>query len=169
MTVSLAQALTRDGFALDRHSWSLLANCSLGWIQVTNFILTGLMTVAAAAGLGRALTAGKGRRSVPLLASVLEVVYLIFNAGYAATGGDDWMRPALCTEALRLGRILAGLAPAEPGRWRSVTPATPAARSPSWTPWRCPAIRCCRRSAATCSRNWAGTPRRARSSAGRRR
>src|SRR3954449_1554045 len=48
------------------------------------------------------------------LASVLEVVYLIFNEGYAATAGDDWMRPALCEEALRLGRILATLAPHEP-------------------------------------------------------
>jgi predicted RNA polymerase sigma factor len=48
------------------------------------------------------------------LASVLEVIYLVFNEGYAATAGDDWMRPALCEEALRLGRVLAGLAPAEP-------------------------------------------------------
>jgi RNA polymerase sigma-70 factor, ECF subfamily len=48
------------------------------------------------------------------LASVLEVIYLIFNEGYSATAGDDWMRPALCEEALRLGRILAGLAPQEP-------------------------------------------------------
>ncbi|QWF85046.1 RNA polymerase sigma factor [Amycolatopsis sp. CA-230715] len=48
------------------------------------------------------------------LASVLEVVYLIFNEGYAATAGDDWMRPALCEDALRLGRILAELAPGEP-------------------------------------------------------
>jgi RNA polymerase sigma-70 factor (ECF subfamily) len=48
------------------------------------------------------------------LASVLEVVYLIFNEGYAATAGDDWMRPALCEEAQRLGRVLAGLAPDEP-------------------------------------------------------
>ena len=48
------------------------------------------------------------------LASVLEVIYLIFNEGYTATAGDDWMRPALCDEALRLGRILAGLAPKEP-------------------------------------------------------
>jgi RNA polymerase sigma factor (sigma-70 family) len=48
------------------------------------------------------------------LASVLEVIYLIFNEGYAATAGDDWMRPALCDEALRLGRILATLAPQEP-------------------------------------------------------
>jgi len=47
------------------------------------------------------------------LSSVLEVVYLVFNEGYAATAGDDWMRPALCEEALRLGRILAGLLPAE--------------------------------------------------------
>jgi RNA polymerase sigma factor (sigma-70 family) len=48
------------------------------------------------------------------LASVLEVIYLVFNEGYSATAGDDWMRPALCEEALRLGRILAELAPNEP-------------------------------------------------------
>jgi RNA polymerase sigma factor (sigma-70 family) len=48
------------------------------------------------------------------LASVLEVVYLIFNEGYSATAGDDWMRPALCQDALRLGRILVGLVPEEP-------------------------------------------------------
>jgi len=47
------------------------------------------------------------------LASVLEVIYLIFNEGYSATAGDDWMRPQLCEEALRLGRILAALAPSE--------------------------------------------------------
>jgi RNA polymerase sigma-70 factor, ECF subfamily len=48
------------------------------------------------------------------LASVLEVIYLIFNEGYSATAGTDWMRPDLCYEALRLGRVLAGLAPDEP-------------------------------------------------------
>src|SRR5215468_5656553 len=48
------------------------------------------------------------------LSSVLEVIYLIFNEGYAATAGDDWMRPQLCEEALRLGRILAELAATEP-------------------------------------------------------
>jgi len=48
------------------------------------------------------------------LSSVLEVIYLVFNEGYSATAGDDWMRPALCDEALRLGRILAELAPKEP-------------------------------------------------------
>jgi len=48
------------------------------------------------------------------LASVLEVIYLIFNEGYAATAGDDWLRPALCEDALRLGRILAELTPSEP-------------------------------------------------------
>jgi RNA polymerase sigma factor (sigma-70 family) len=47
------------------------------------------------------------------LTSVLEVIYLIFNEGYSATGGEDWVRPALCEEALRLGRILAELAPQE--------------------------------------------------------
>src|SRR5258706_157913 len=48
------------------------------------------------------------------LSSVLEVIYLIFNEGYSATAGDDWMRPALCEDALRLGRILAELVPREP-------------------------------------------------------
>ena len=48
------------------------------------------------------------------LASVLEVLYLVFNEGYSAMAGDDWMRPALCYEALRLGRVLAELMPAEP-------------------------------------------------------
>ncbi len=47
------------------------------------------------------------------LASVLEVIYLVFNEGYAATSGDDWIRPSLCEEALRLGRVLATLVPAE--------------------------------------------------------
>jgi RNA polymerase sigma factor (sigma-70 family) len=48
------------------------------------------------------------------LASVLEVVYLVFNEGYSATAGEDWVRPALCEDALRLGRVLAALAPMEP-------------------------------------------------------
>ncbi len=51
---------------------------------------------------------------VDRLSSVLEVIYLVFNEGYSATAGDDWIRPALCEEALRLGRILAGLMPDEP-------------------------------------------------------
>lgn len=68
----------------------------------------------------RSLTAAKVPFEVPRgeelarrLASVLEVVYLIFNEGYTATSGEDWMRPALCDEALRLGRMLAELAPQE--------------------------------------------------------
>src|SRR5262249_59270893 len=48
------------------------------------------------------------------LASVLEVVYLIFNEGYTASRGDDWMRPQLCHEALRMGRVLVSIAPREP-------------------------------------------------------
>jgi RNA polymerase sigma factor (sigma-70 family) len=56
----------------------------------------------------------RGAELAERLASVLEVIYLVFNEGYAATAGDDWMRPQLCEEALRLGRILAGLAPQEP-------------------------------------------------------
>jgi RNA polymerase sigma factor (sigma-70 family) len=56
----------------------------------------------------------RGPERAERLSSVLEVIYLIFNEGYSATAGDDWMRPALCEEALRLGRIVAELAPAEP-------------------------------------------------------
>jgi len=56
----------------------------------------------------------RGHELVARLSSVLAVIYLIFNEGYSATSGDDWMRPALCEEALRLGRILAELAPKEP-------------------------------------------------------
>ncbi len=69
----------------------------------------------------RSLTAARVPFEVPLaehraerLASVLEVIYLVFNEGYSATAGEDWMRPALCQEALRLGRVLAGLMPGEP-------------------------------------------------------
>jgi len=51
------------------------------------------------------------------LEAVLEVIYLVFNEGYAATAGQDWMRPALCEEALRLGRVLAGLMPQAPEVW----------------------------------------------------
>lgn len=56
----------------------------------------------------------RGEERDERLASVLEVIYLIFNEGYAATSGDDWIRPELCNEAMRLGRVLAGLAPQEP-------------------------------------------------------
>ena len=56
----------------------------------------------------------RGDELAARLSSVLEVLYLIFNEGYTATAGDDWMRPALCEEALRLGRVVAGLTPKEP-------------------------------------------------------
>jgi RNA polymerase sigma-70 factor (ECF subfamily) len=69
----------------------------------------------------RTLTAARVPFEVPRgpdlaarLSSVLEVIYLIFNEGYSATAGEDWMRPELCEDALRLGRILAGLVPNEP-------------------------------------------------------
>ena len=56
----------------------------------------------------------RGVQRAARLDSVLEVVYLIFNEGYSATAGENWLRPALCEDALRLGRVLAGLAPEEP-------------------------------------------------------
>ncbi|MBO9576083.1 MAG: RNA polymerase sigma factor [Sphingobium sp.] len=68
-------------------------------------------TIASA---GLAFEVPRGGELAVRLASVLEVIYLIFNEGYAATAGEDLIRPALCTEAQRLGRILAGLMPQEP-------------------------------------------------------
>jgi predicted RNA polymerase sigma factor len=56
----------------------------------------------------------RGAELAARMSSVLEVIYLVFNEGYSATAGEDWARPDLCEDALRLGRILAGLAPAEP-------------------------------------------------------
>lgn len=56
----------------------------------------------------------RGTELAARLSSVLEVIYLVFNEGYSATAGDDWMRPALCEDALRLGRVLAELVPHEP-------------------------------------------------------
>ncbi len=67
LTVGLAQALTRPGFRLNRHAWSLLENGHLGWIQSANFLISGAMVVAAAVGLRRALTPGRGSRWVPRL------------------------------------------------------------------------------------------------------
>jgi hypothetical protein len=67
--VSLAQALTRNGFDPSKHAWSLLENGDLGWIQITNFVVTGLATVAAAVGLHRAL----GRRLAPALIAAFGV------------------------------------------------------------------------------------------------
>lgn len=77
--VSVAQALTRDGFDLTRHSWSLLANGSLGWIQTTNFVLTGLMVLAFAVGLRRALRPGRAATWAPRLVAG-------YGAGLVAAG-----------------------------------------------------------------------------------
>jgi hypothetical protein len=67
VVVALTQALTRNGFDLSKHSWSLLSDGALGWIQITNFVLTGLMTIAAAVGLRRALRAGRASTWAPRL------------------------------------------------------------------------------------------------------
>lgn len=64
---SVAQGLTREGFDFTRHAWSLLSNGSLGWIQVANFALTGLMVLAFAVGLRRALNPGRGATWAPIL------------------------------------------------------------------------------------------------------
>ncbi len=87
VTVSLAQALTREGFDLGRHSWSVLANGSWGWIQTANLILTGVMVAAFAVGLRRALTSGIGAGAVPALIGVYGASLIaagIFRADPAA-------------------------------------------------------------------------------------
>ncbi|RZI80792.1 MAG: RNA polymerase sigma factor [Rubrivivax sp.] len=98
----------------------LLGGLSTG--EIARAFLTAEPTIAQRiVRAKRSLTAAKVPFEVPRgeelaqrLASVLEVVYLIFNEGYTATSGEDWMRPELCNEALRLGRMLAELAPGEP-------------------------------------------------------
>jgi hypothetical protein len=67
LVVALAQAFTREGFDLARHQWSLLANGGPGWIQIANFVVTGLMVIAFAVGLRRAIAPGIGARWAPIL------------------------------------------------------------------------------------------------------
>ncbi|MFC4588785.1 DUF998 domain-containing protein [Sphaerisporangium corydalis] len=73
VTVALNQALTREGFDLARHPWSMLANGDLGWIQITNFVVTALMTLACAVGLRRALRPGIGAVWAPRLVAAFGV------------------------------------------------------------------------------------------------
>src|SRR6185436_5158065 len=68
--IGLAQALTRPGFDITRHSLSLLSNGDLGWIQIGNFLVTGLLIIAGAFGMRRAMRTGRGRTWGPLLLSV---------------------------------------------------------------------------------------------------
>lgn len=70
VVVSLTQALTRDGFVLTRHAWSVLANGDLGWIQIANFLVTGTLLVGFSRGLRRAWTAGPGYVWAPRLLAV---------------------------------------------------------------------------------------------------
>jgi len=73
VVTSVVQGLTRDGFDFTRHQWSLLENGDLGWLQVANFVLTGMMLVAFAVGLRRALAGGPGSRWAPRLVAVFGV------------------------------------------------------------------------------------------------
>jgi hypothetical protein len=77
VAVSLAQALTRDGFDLGRHQWSLLMNGALGWIQITNFVLSGLMVMAFAVGIRRTLATGRGARWAPRLVAAYGASFVV--------------------------------------------------------------------------------------------
>jgi hypothetical membrane protein len=70
LVVGLIQALTRPGFDITRHDLSLLANGDLGWIQITNLVLTGVLVIAFAVGVRQALHAGRGRTWGPILLGV---------------------------------------------------------------------------------------------------
>ena len=70
LIVGLVQALTRPGFDITRHDLSLLSNGDLGWIQVANLLLTGLLTVLAAVGMRRAMPSGRGRAAAPVLVAI---------------------------------------------------------------------------------------------------
>jgi hypothetical protein len=96
--VSLAQALSRDGFELTRHQWSLLENGDLGWVQVANFLLTGVMLLAFSVGLRRALHGSAGGTWSPLLIGVFGLSLMVagvfradpalgFPPGTPPTGG----------------------------------------------------------------------------------
>lgn len=95
--------------------------CGLTTDEIARAFLTGEATIAQRIVRAKRTLAEeevpfevpRGDELQERLASVLEVIYLLFNEGYSATAGDDWMRPALCEEALRLGRIVAGLMPGE--------------------------------------------------------
>lgn len=115
IVVSLAQAVSRDGFDLTRHQWSLLANGTHGWIQVVNFVLTGLMTVAGAVGLARALRPGRGATWGPRLVAAFGVGVVaagIFRPdpalGFPAGTPDG--PPAVLTLAGTLHFVAAGIA-----------------------------------------------------------
>lgn len=77
VTASMAQALTRDGFDLSRHSWSLLANGPYGWVHVANFVVTGLMLIAGAAGLRRALRGERAATWAPRLLTVSGIATIM--------------------------------------------------------------------------------------------
>jgi hypothetical protein len=89
VTAGLAQGLTRDGFDLGRHEWSLLANGERGWVQVANFALTGLMVIAFAVGLRRAFAPGKVARSAPGLVAIYGLS-LIAAGSFRADPADGF-------------------------------------------------------------------------------
>src|SRR5438128_2638471 len=123
--VGLAEDLAQDALvaALERWPESGIPDNPGAWLMATakhraiDLLRRNTRLQRKHQELGRELEARQERTGPDLdarLSSVLEVIYLIFNEGYSATAGDDWMRPALCEDALRLGRILAELAPTEP-------------------------------------------------------
>jgi hypothetical membrane protein len=127
---SLTQAVLRDGFDLSRHAWSQLALGGPGWIQVTNFVLTGLMVIAAAVGLRRALATGPGATWSPALLAVFGLsmiaagIFPVDPTGgfpaelppattFSATAGIHLLAgaigfPCLAVSLVVLGRRLAG-------------------------------------------------------------
>src|SRR5436853_25729 len=120
LVAALARLVRDVGVAEELRQEALVAAPD-GWPEIARAFLVPEPTIAqrivrAKRSLADARVPFEVPRGAELrgrLASVLEVLYLVFNEGYSATAGDDWMRPALCEEAQRMGRILAELVPAE--------------------------------------------------------
>jgi len=112
IVVGLLQALTREGFDLSRHALSLLANGDLGWIQITNFAVTGVLTIAGARGMRRALQGGRGRTWGPLLlgvygASLIAAGFLVADPALGFPPGTPPGQPATITWH-GIGHLVAG-------------------------------------------------------------
>ncbi len=95
VAVSVILGLTRDGFDFTRHYWSLLANGDLGWVQMANYVLTGLMLVAFAVGLRRALRPGLADRWAPALVGVFGAALVVAGIFTTDSYGDFPFLPAL--------------------------------------------------------------------------
>src|ERR1700682_28950 len=114
--VAVIEMMTRSGFALGRHDLSLLSNGSLGWIQISNFILAGVLTIAAALGMRRVLRSGRGSTWAPILIAIYGLGYIgvgVFVAAsfpfarrFSGLRRRGWMAYSLATGIVVLAAVI---------------------------------------------------------------